>query len=513
MKFDPMTGQPIPEGNEQPKFDPATGKPVQQPQNGPSFDPMTGQPVNNTQNRPSFDPMTGQPVNQTPYQGQSFGNVPNTPQEPKKKTALYLGIGAVALVALLVILLVVKVAGMFGSPSTKIEKALINTFKESSVMDTSVLTESADDLQVDVEFSGKADGVNVDANINYAKTKKEMSLTGDIGVSVVSMDFNFYMNQSKVCFDMNGLSSPIYYDFTKEKDGDLEDLLDGAVTFDQIDTVLKTLADSDSLVSDIKKANSKALATLEFEKVDSEKFEVNGKDVKCSGYVTTLDKDAVEAILEEYKTALDNHEEIVELVEELSGTDLEDMIEQITDDITDEAEVDITFYLYKNQIAAIILEEKGGDEIEILFEGGSFPTQNMKVKSGKETVYEVKGEEEDGVITQEVYQYGEKTSKMEYDKNSGEISLTYSDDYSGSLTISGTYEKTKGGFTLEFDDIEYDTYSYYASDLEDFKLTIAVTKGANIEKVDTEDALDLGNADEDELMEFAEDVASLFGGF
>lgn len=495
MRFDPMTGQPIPEGNEQPKFDPATGQPVQQPQNGPAFNPMTGQPFS-----------------QTPYQGQSFGT---TPEKPKKKTGLFLGIGAVAIIAVLVIFLVVKVAGMFGSPATKIERALANTLKQSSVIDTSVLQDSADDLQVDVELNGKVSGVKVDASLSYAKTKKETSVSGELGASVISTRFNFYMNQSKVCFDLKGLDNPVYYDFTEEKDGDLEDLMGGDVTFDQIDAVLKAFADSESLVKDFEKANSKALATLEFEKADKEEFEVNGKDVKCIGYTTTLDKDSVEAMLEEYKTALESHEDLVDLLEEVTGTDLEDMFDQITDSMDKSSKMDITFYLYKDQIAAIVLEPKGESKVQILFEGGSYPAQNMKVKYGKETIYEVKGEEKDGKITQEVYTNGTKTSEMEYDKESGKISISYNDEYGyDSFTLSGTYEKVKGGFKLEFDDIEIDSYSYSYYEIEDFSLTIQATKGAKIEKIEIDDdALDLGNADEDELEEFAEDVESLFSGF
>lgn len=491
MRFDPMTGQPIPEGNEQPKFDPATGQPVQQ-----------------AQNRPAFDPMTGQPINQTPYQGQSFGRAP---EKPKNKSGIILGVVALAVVVLAVFL-VVKVAAMFGSPATKIERALVNTFKQSSVIDTSVLQDSADDLQVDVQLEGKVEGVNVDASISYAKTKKEMSVSGEVGASVISTNFNFYMNQSKVCFGMKGLD-PVYYDFTEEKDGDLEDLMGGDVTFDQIDTVLKTLADSDSFVKDLEKANSKALATLEFEKADKEEFEVNGKDVKCGGYTTTLDKDSIEAMLEEYKSALESHEDIVDLLEEITGTDLDDMVEEITGEMDKSSKVEITFYLYKDQIAAIVIEPKGEEKVEVLFEGGDYPAQNMKVKAGKETIYEVKGKEKDGKVTQEVYNYGKKTSTMEYDKKSGEISISYEDEYGySSFTMSGTYEKVKGGFKLTFDEIEFDSYGYDA--IDDFELTIQATKGAKIEKVDIDDdALDLGNADEDELQEYAEDIEALFGGF
>lgn len=491
MKFDPMTGQPIPEENAQPKFDPATGQPIQQ------------------QNGPAFDPMTGQPINQTPYQGQNFGS---TPDQPKKKTGLYLGVGAAVLIVAALIFLVVKVAGMFGSPATKIEKALVNTFSQAQMFDTSVLQDSADDLQVDMELSGKVEGTKVDANVSYAKKGKEMSVTGDAGASIVSLNFSFYMNQSKVCFDMKGLDSPVFYDYTAKKDGDLEDLLGGEVTFDQIDTILKTISDSDSLVKDFANANSKALATLEFEKADAEKFEVNGKDVKCSGYTTILDKDSLEGVLNEYKAALENHEELLDLIEELTDQDLEDMYDSLLDEIDGSDEAEITFYLYKNQVAAIIIDAEGEDKVEVLFEGGSYPTQNMKVKSGKETIYEVKGEEEDGVITQEVYSNGVKTSKMEYDKESGEIKMTYTDDYSGSeFTLKGTYEKVKGGFKLEFDDIEYD--SYYSASIEDFNLSITATKGAKVEKIDTKDAVDLGNADEDELEDLAEEFAGLFGGF
>lgn len=490
MRFDPMTGQPIPEENEQPKFDPATGQPIQQ------------------QSGSTFDPMTGQPVNQTPYQGQSFGN---TPEKPKKKSALYLGVGAAVVIVAALIFLVVKVAGMFGSPATKIEKALVNTFKQSQVFDTSVIQDSSDNLQVEMEFGGKVDGYKVDANMNYARKGKEMSVSGDFGASIVSIDFNFYMNNSKVCFDMNGLDSPVYYDFTAKKDGDLEDLMGGDVSFEQIDTVLKTISDSDSLVKDFANANSKALATLEFEKADAEKFEVNGKDVKCSGYTTKLDEDSLKGMLDEYKAAFEKHEELVDLFEEITDEDLDDMYDSLVDELDGSGEAEVTFYLYKDQVAAIVIDAEDSEKIEVLFEGGSFPTQNMKVKYGKTTVYEVKGEEEDGVITQEVYSGDTQTSKVEYDKESGEIKMTYSDGYGSEFTLKGTYEKVKGGFKLEFDDIEYD--SYYSSSIEDFNMSITVTKGAKIEKIDTKDAVDLGNADEDELMELVGDLSSLFGGF
>ena len=191
MKFDPMTGKPIPEENSQPKFDPATGQPIAQADR-PKFDPMTGQPIQ----QQGFDNVNGQQANQTPFRGQAFGEAP---KKAKKKTALFVGIGAVAIIAILVIVLAVKFVGMYSSPASQIETALINTFKDSQMIDTSVITKSADDLQVNISMQGKIDGSNVDADIAYARTNNEMSISADIGVSVLSTSFNFYMNKTNAC--------------------------------------------------------------------------------------------------------------------------------------------------------------------------------------------------------------------------------------------------------------------------------------------------------------------------
>ena len=45
------------------------------------------------------------------------------------------------------------------------------------------------------------------------------------------------------------------------------------------------------------KALKEVLYGLEFEKADKEEFEINGKDVKCKGYTTTIDEDFVSQIV------------------------------------------------------------------------------------------------------------------------------------------------------------------------------------------------------------------------
>lgn len=505
MNFDPMTGEPInpaptpaPESVQQMNFDPMTGKPInpapaptpEQPQM--KFDPMTGQPINPTLVQPqpqmAFDPMTGMPLQQPP--------------KKKKKTGLIVGIVAgVVVVAGAGTVFAGVQSGFFLSKSNKVLRATANTFSESShVMEAlsglSVMSSKA----YTVDIKGEAEGYSVQAT--YAEKDDEKQISGSVeGPELSDVEFLAGIDKDEIKLSAPLLGDKIYtYNYNEKKNGYLVDSM-GADNVETLDKLCKQLFSDEEQkknVEELSKKYSEMYKKLEFESADKESFEVDGKDRKCAGYKTTITSDYMVECVDIFEDYMDA--QMGDLVEQATtGSDYDDYKEsfdELRDAFKEMPDLDITFYIYKNKLACVKAVEpsKEDQDIQMLFKGGDWRTQNMELISCGESVMKISGSQDGNEEVFGVSIEGEKVGELTYDFKSGEYTLDIEDEGS----VSGTLEGRRDGLKLTMEGAGVN-------------ISLDVKKGAELQKFSGE-KFDIGNASEEELQALVQEIYGISGG-
>ena len=534
MQFDPMTGEPIEEEQtiqeQQPAggFDPMTGEPIgqqvqeqqptqeQQPAGG--FDPMTGEPIGQStqEQQPTggFDPMTGEPIGQG-AQGQPAGGFdPMTGEQitpgaitEKPKSKLPIIIGSVAGAAVIVILLIFGAikSGLFLGKSGKVLLAANNTLKDMPhFVETLEPMIGLVEDEFTVEFNVKADGVKIGGS--FANASKQKQITAKVEYGGESIEGMAGVDSNALKVQVPDLSKKVFvYNYKKDNNGFITDYVDEEY-IDMFNSALEQLVttskDADKVQKDMTNVILKEIKSLKFQSAAKEEFTVNEKDVMCKGYQTTITGANIWNIINgSYQTVLDNYKSVEDVLDEY-GTDIETELSYIEDRLDDMEDVVVSFYIYKNQLAAIVVEDEDfDDDIQLCFEGGDYRLQNITLKSGSYRV-SLKGSD-DG--TKEKFKlrqkYGTETYELgsfEYNYESGKYKIeSYGDSISGKLLKEGKTTK-----------ISIDEDSYYGiPDME-----FAITRGAKIQKF-TGDEFDIGNADEDDIYDLLDDISDELADF
>lgn len=479
MNFDPMTGEPI---------NPAPTP--EQPQM--KFDPMTGQPINPTPVQPqpqmAFDPMTGMPLQQPP--------------KKKKKTGLIVGIVAgVVVVAGAGTVFAGVQSGFFLSKSNKVLRATANTFSESShVMEAlsglSVMSSKA----YTVDIKGEAEGYSVQAT--YAEKDDEKQISGSVeGPELSDVEFLAGIDKDEIKLSAPLLGDKIYtYNYNEKKNGYLVDSM-GADNVETLDKLCKQLFSDEEQkknVEELSKKYSEMYKKLEFESADKESFEVDGKDRKCAGYKTTITSDYMVECVDIFEDYMDA--QMGDLVEQATtGSDYDDYKEsfdELRDAFKEMPDLDITFYIYKNKLACVKAVEpsKEDQDIQMLFKGGDWRTQNMELISCGESVMKISGSQDGNEEVFGVSIEGEKVGELTYDFKSGEYTLDIEDEGS----VSGTLEGRRDGLKLTMEGAGVN-------------ISLDVKKGAELQKFSGE-KFDIGNASEEELQALVQEIYGISGG-
>lgn len=501
MNFDPMTGEPL-------NFDPMTGQPIPQTEETPApasepmgFDPMTGQPIQQNASAPmGFDPMTGQPINAVP--GQS---VPPT----NKKWVLPVAIGGGVLVIALIVVLVI-VSGVFSKPITQISVAATNTLEGAGGELGQVFLDVSDIALGESTVSAKMNIDGDDVMVEYRNGKKEKQLALTLDVSgAPTLDATASLTDKELKAQVPALTDLVFtYNYTEEPDGFIfEDFSSDDIEL--LNSSLESLYNIEqepTLPKKELKELEKIIYSLEFEKADKEEFEINGKDVKCKGYTTTIDEDFVDELFDAYK----------DFYIAYMGEDYEDVIDDMMDELAyefeDMPEVEATFYLYKKELAAIILDVDGY-EMEILFEGGDYRAQNIVIAMEGDEIIEIEGETNGSVEERILTVEGEEFISYEYDSKSGDFECFISDGYYDYEIADANIKSKNGQVTFYVEDFTVDGVG--------MEMELIIKKGAKMDKLSGE-TFDLGNASEsdledliydelgDDLYDFAEDYSWLF---
>ena len=490
--------QPVQEAQPSGGFDPMTGKPLgqaSQPSGG--FDPMTGKPLGQ-QAQPSggFDPMTGKPMEQ---QAQ--------PEKKKKNIMLpFIGI-AVAVVVVLAVGLVVS--GAFSGPAGKIRKAATNTFQEMphlvkdlqgiSMLASSEYTLGAkmtmEEESMEAEFRSKASEKQVYAKINLDDIP-EMTLLAGVDKSEVKLQVPELLDQVFV------------YNFKGKNNGYLMEEVDE----EELELVNSLLEDLNADTIDAKKFYGELTTVildefnaLEFEKADKEEYRVDGEKRTCSGYIAEITEDNMINIIDGLEEVVNKYvdEEMNELLEE-SGESIEDVFDDMRDEFEDMDEIELSFYLYKNMLACVKMENTDTDSIiEIMFKGGDYRIQNIEIVEETEYgeySYEMKGSTSDSTEKFKFISNGNKDNalEIEYDYKSGDFEIQQ-DSYSD-INIKGNLKGSASKIVIKFEELEYD-YDI----LDGAELEVTLSSSVKMGKFSGKE-FDLGNASEDDFEDLADDL-------
>ena len=491
VRFDPMTGKPVTEEVKQEpvvRFDPMTGKPItgEEPRQEKTvrFDPMTGKPIMEDSiprgNEGTFDPMTGKPVVEK-----------KSAMKGKMKIILPIVIGA-AVVVIAVVALVFS--GAFLSKQNKILLATVNTFKDSTGLTQAleglkIITSDSFALSAEMEVDGNS------IQATFASKDSEMQLSAKVDASgMPEIEGIVGIDSKAVRARINGVTDYVFvYNYKAKNAGYLVELIeDEGIEIDVVNTALENLTSSkkrDELVKDISKAIVSEFNNWEFEKVSKEEFEVGGKDRKCVGYATMISEDSM----------VDLVEAVYKVVEKTVEIDqMEDLYSEIESSFKNMPDIETTFYIYDDRLAAIILDVDG-EEVEVLFQGGDARWQNVVVEYEGDGVFELKGKTSGSVEKYALEVGGNEILAIEYDAKTGDLEVEAGSSMLG--TAFGLEANVKGNankLEVVLESIKV------GGDSEDIDLAISLKSGAKFSKISGKE-FDLGNADEDDLEDLAEE--------
>ena len=246
----------------------------------------------------------------------------------------------------------------------------------------------------------------------------------------------------------------------------------------------------------------KELKSLKFQSAAKEEFTVNDKDVMCKGYTTTITGANIWNIIDgSYQAMLDNYQSVGEAVDVLdSYGEIESELSYLEDELDNMEDIVVTFYIYKNQLAAIVVEDEDfEDDLQLCFEGGDYRLQNITFKSGSYRI-SMKGSD-DG--TKEKFKLREKYGTDAYDIGSFEYNYE-----SGKYKIEVDGEVLSGKLYKEGRTLNLSIDGQY--DIPD--MDFAVTRGAKLQKF-SGDEFDIGNADADDLYDLVDDITDELSDF
>lgn len=529
--YDMMTGEPIYEeaaqeaAAEQPAVE-AVAEPVaeavveqpvvEQPTQGEflGYDPMTGQPIyGQQQQQPTgFDPMTGQPI---------YGNVPTAaPAKPAKKKgkAPVIILAVLAGVVALALLIVVGVkSGLFLSKGNKVAVATANTFAETPqlVKDLKpILAVTTGTFSLTGNF--EMDEIAVEGTVSLDKT--EASAFGSLNIEdIPEIDFAAQVNSDGIKAQSKAISDMTFvYKTADDKEDSFLAEMAGEETLEMLDDALAALeetAEPDAFIKDMTALVVAEYGELEFEDAKEKEFEINEKDVKCKGYTVEITEDNIMNIIDGMEDLID--ETYGDALKE-AGVSAKQLTRELEYEIEGMEDVELTFYLYKNKLAAIIVEVEG-EKVEIEFQGGDYRMQNVVVSADRMDIMEIKGETDGSVETVELIVWDEEVFAYEYDTKSGDLVV---EAYDGDLEIEANIDAKSDSVTVTLQDVFGTSYvtsmlsGYSDSDTENLNVTCSLTFSDKAKKASFSGSeFNVGTADEDDFYDLVEDLEDTLEDF
>ena len=436
-------------------------------------------------------------------------------EQPKKSALPKVLVGIAACVVVAVVAVFIFLPNIVLGKNAKFIKAVAKTLETGEFV-SALNAEGLRSGDFTINFNGEIMEVGVDASLAADESNSKLGLSGGL-TGDVKADVNFYFDKKgmKLVSDEVLGNRMFVYNFDGKNDGYIPDSLeDEGIDVEKLEEIIREGTDNSDLEGELILTTREIINSIEFKNDGKKSFEVNGKSRNCKGYKTTIDEDMMKDWVDKYEETCSKYEDAVNDALKMSGEDerYDDFFDGLKDILDDFPDVDLSLYLYKGQIAAIIVETKD-EEITIEFRGGNYPSENMHVEM-KGDYSKVEFDREgsfEGGIEKAKTEYSIKNSdytessdfyEYEYNVKSGELEFNVmAENDVDMFEFEGNLKKSGDGFVLEIKDMETD-----GSDVP-IKGTLSVSKGAKFKEFeDKSEVCDLGKMSERELEDMAEDV-------
>lgn len=450
------------------------------------FDPMTGEKVYPT----GYDPMTGEPV----YEKKETVISEVLQKKNMSSNIVKIAIGAFAVVAVIVI--IIK-SGIFLSTPNKVLLAAKNTFEDFKPqilkdLDIEEIWDIIESEKYTIDFEMEEDGKTAEFSFLSGSSEKQLNFTipnrsDDIEVLTSLTDSQLKVMMPDYSDDV------LVYNYQEDADGYLFEMLERrGFDSDTISDTLEELYSSDEIEDKLDELYGTIVTCIrdwDWEKIDSEKFTIDGESISAKGYSVIFGTNEAESIID----ALEEY--IEEEFDEDFGDDLYDAFGLAKKYVSSIPDTEIRFYVYKNKLAAIELDIDDEGEISLLFEGGEFRMQNMEVKykskHGYSNSIKLTGKTSGDREKYKLSAAGENLIELEYDSSDGDYELVIKD--------GSRQESITGRINLEDD--EYGLSAEYG----DVECEINIRESVDFEEI-SGDEIVINDLDEDEFEDIINDL-------
>jgi|GEM_PF-6073574 len=444
-----------------------------------------------------FDPMTGQPISESGNQ-MSGGNNKNT----GKLVGIIIGIVAVIIAIIAVVAYMILDNGLL-----KVSTAISNTAKEYQEKNILLNTIDVSDIVEDKEYT--IDMVietevplvgDVSVTAKTAVANEVIDINGNVDLSYIpAVEYQMQLTDSELKAKTPLLDDYLFvYNYTENNTGYLTQSFDAAAVNSYLSGIYEmtySTGINDEANKEAKEALISEIKKLKFSKTKKTECVIDGKNVNCNGYMVSLSTEDINNILDKVNALVD---EGYKNTLRQSGLDVENYNDIELEDDT----LDITFYVYKNELARI--DMSSGDEAgaSVCFLGGDYRAQNIKILDNGNESAAITGNITNGIETVAIEANGQKLFGYVFDTNKDELTLsayTNNDYYNLSMEI----ERDKSGLNIDLDYLDLGEYYVGGS--------IKLTDGATTSELSGSE-FNIGTASESEVNELVSSIYSIVLG-
>ena len=315
-----------------------------------------------------------------------------------------------------------------------------------------------------------------------------------IKVAAMGMEGTLYFDEEKVTLDASSLGiDPLSYSYTADK-ADAADSYVGSMigtdNLEQVDSLLKMVysiaATNKADKEEIEKAIDEKFESLEYEELEEEEFKVGDDTIKCGGFSTTVSGEFLAELIDEVAEK-SYGKSLTDLVDELSamGVDTGDVTDPLAQ-IKEMEDIDLQFYINEGKLAQISFQTKADDQDidgSVQFAGEDIPWHEMYiVNNAGEGEASLIAHEDGSVTTYELASNGSTEGTVEYDKDSGDLTVYSGDE----VVLKGTLEGGK-------DEV---TFSVQEMSDQDVDATVVISDDVDVAKApEAQDILSMSAAD------------------
>lgn len=307
-------------------------------------------------------------------------------QNDHKKSLKKIWILSAGIIVVLAIVLFAGIKnGFFLRKSDKILYAMYQTVKDQTQVADGL---TGEDYTISIEGQWKKQKIQAE----YASDSAQKQLRGTLDLDKLQdLEFVMVLNDKELKAQFPSLSSKVFtYDYNSNKQSGYIAKKIGSQNLERFNTVLAGLyggKEQKEIGKDILKEARKEFNKIKINKIEKQEFEIDGQKKDCVGYQFVISSDNVQNVLDAAeKAAKKKYGDGTKISEDTAGK----IFMAVYDKVSAAGEMECKVYLFRNKLAAIAVNyEIDGNKqnMEILFSGGDFRMQNMKITylKGEET--------------------------------------------------------------------------------------------------------------------------------